>query len=315
MVGRREDIATIVIPSGLAAQARLGPPWADWLARLPKLADEMLREWDLREDGAPMHGFCSLVIPVTAASGQRAVLKLVYDGDDESQSEHLALQGWHGNGAVQLLRAAPTRRVLLLERIHSRDLRSISETDACEVVAGLYSRLHTPAHPQLRPLTTYVERWVGVLNAMPAGAPIPRRLVEQAVALAGDFVGDEASTGTTIHGDLHFENVLAADREPWLAIDPKPMSGDPHYEVAPMLWNRWAELVASGDVRSAVQKRFFALVDGAGLDQNRARDWVIVRVALNAHWAIEDADRAGAALSDEDQRRITRCIAIAKAVQ
>lgn len=315
MVGRRPDIAPPQIPSGLLAQERLGPAWADWLARLPKLADEMLREWDLSEDGAPMHGFCSLVIPVCAASGQRAVLKIAYDGDDESQYEHLALQRWHGNGAVRLLRAAPGQRAMLLERLHGRDLRSVSETEACEVVAGLYPRLHVPAHPQLRTLTSYVERWAGALKAMPAGAPIPRRLVEQTIALARDFVSDEASSGTTIHGDLHSGNVLAAEREPWLAIDPKPMSGDRHYEVAPMLWNRWDELVASGDVRSAVRRRFFLLVDGAGFDETRARDWVIVRMVLNAHWTIEDADGSGTALSDADQQWITRCIAIAKAVQ
>ena len=58
---------------------------------------------------------------------------------------------------------------------------------------------------------------------------------------------DAATTGTLIHGDLHYENVMAADREPWLAIDPKPMSGDPHYEIAPMLWNRFEELAAPGE--------------------------------------------------------------------
>ena len=112
------------------------------------------------------------------------------------------------------------------------------------MVAGLYGRLHVPALPQLRPLTSYVARWAGELAALPRTAPLPRRLVEQAVALARDFVADPASTGTMIHGDLHYENVMAADREPWLAIDPKPMSGDPHYEPAPMLWNRFEELRA-----------------------------------------------------------------------
>ena len=60
-------------------------------------------------------------------------------------------------------------------------------------------------------------------------------------------MSDDASTGTMTHGDLHYANVLAADREPWLVIDPKPMSGDPHYEPAPLLWNRWDEL--DGDIR------------------------------------------------------------------
>ena len=66
-----------------------------------------------------------------------------------------------------------------------------------------------------------------------------------------DFVTDAASTGTMIHGDLHYENVLAADREPWLVIDPKPTNGDPHYEVAPLLWNRWEELAAENGQTSA----------------------------------------------------------------
>ena len=116
-----------------------------------------------------------------------------------------------------------------------------------------------------------------------------------------------------IHGDLHYENVLAADREPWLVIDPKPMSGDPHYEPAPLLWNRWDEL--EGDIRGGVRRRFHAVIDAAGLDEDRARDWVVVRIVLNAHWAIEDAQRADLALDADAQAWITPCIAIAKAVQ
>jgi streptomycin 6-kinase len=116
-----------------------------------------------------------------------------------------------------------------------------------------------------------------------------------------------------VHGDLHYENVLAADREPWLAIDPKPMSGDPHYEPAPMLWNRMDEL--AGDVRNGLRRRFHTLVDVAGLEEERARDWVVVRMVLNAHWAVEDAQRGGRGLSAEEREWITRCIAIVKAVQ
>ncbi|MFI5426222.1 aminoglycoside phosphotransferase family protein [Aeromicrobium sp. UC242_57] len=79
---------------------------------------------------------------------------------------------------------------------------------------------------------------------------MPRRIVEQAIRLGRSFVDDPDSVGRLIHADLHYENVLAAERAPWLAIDPKPVSGDPHYEVAPLLWNRWDEAVATGDVRA-----------------------------------------------------------------
>ena len=121
-----------------------------------------------------------------------------------------------------------------------------------------------------------------------------------------DLVADPASVGVIIHGDLHHHNVLAADREPWLVIDPKPMSGDPHYEPAPMLWNRWDEIVA-GNARENLRRRFHTLVDVAGLDEDRARDWVVVRMVHNMSWAVIDGD------PDEDY--LTMCVTIIKAVQ
>jgi streptomycin 6-kinase len=110
-----------------------------------------------------------------------------------------------------------------------------------------------------------------------------------------------------VHGDLHYDNVLAGHREPWLVIDPKPLRGDPHFEPAPMLWNRWDELVASGDLRDAVRRRFHTLVDTAALDERRARDWVVLRVVLNAVWELEERR--------PDAEQVTRSVTIAKAVQ
>jgi streptomycin 6-kinase len=298
---------TIDLPLDVLAMRDRGDEWAAWVDRLPALARDLLDEWDLTVDGALMNGFCSLVVPVLTADGQRAVLKLHTDADaDESDFEHLALQHWHGNGTVLLLRADPRRRAMLLERLHPRDLSTIGDLEACEVVAGLYGRIHVPALPQLRTITSYVERWTADLEALPRDAPIPRRLREQCVSLARDLVVDPASVGVIIHGDLHHHNVLAADREPWLVIDPKPMSGDPHYEPAPMLWNRWDEIVA-GNARENLRRRFHTLVDVAGLDEDRARDWVVVRMVHNMSWAVIDGDPA------EDY--LTMCVTIIKAVQ
>jgi streptomycin 6-kinase len=93
------------------------------------------------------------------------------------------------------------------------------------------------------------------------------------------------------------------------------MAGDPHYEVAPMLWNRWEEMVSTGDVRGAIRRRFHTIVDIALLDEDRARDWVIVREMHNVLWAIEDAVRQNRRLSAEHQGWVTSAVAIAKAVQ
>jgi streptomycin 6-kinase len=303
------------VPPGLLEQRELGADWARWLDRLPRLLADVVEDWALAYDGPPTHGFCSLVAPVRTPAGRPAVLKVSFDGDTESEHEAVALQHWNGRGTVRLLRADPHRRALLLERLHLEDLTALRDVEACEVVAGFYERLHVPALPQLRTVTAYVERWADALSRLPPGSAIPRRVVEQAVALARDLVGDPASTGVMVHGDLHYENVLAADREPWLVIDPKPMSGDPHYEPAPLLWNRWDDLVDGGNVRDAVRRRFRTAVDVADLDEDRARDWTVLRAVLNAHWSVDDAARAGRRLRPDERAWITRCLTVAKAVQ
>jgi len=300
-------VSVLSLPPDVLAFAERGPDWAAFVERLPRLFAELSDEWGLSVDGEPTHGFCSLVVPVRR-EGEPAVLKLGWP-HDEGEHEALALQRWGGNGTVRLLTADPHRSALLLERLHPTDLTSVPVLEACEVVAALYARLHLPAPPQLRPLAAYVGPWTEQLAELPRDAPVPHRLVQQAVSLGRDLTADPVSNGLMIHADLHYENVLSGDREPWLVIDPKPVSGDPHYEPAPMLWNRWDEAVGSGDVRTAVRRRFHTIVDAAGLDEDRARDWVVVRMLHNAAWELADKPTA------PDHDYLTMCISIAKAVQ
>jgi len=299
----------IGIPAAVTAMGARGPQWAAWVDSLPGTADRALAQWDIRPDGIPAHGHCSLVIPVRTADGSPAMLKIGFP-DEESAHEHLALRRWGGRGAVRLLSADPHHRVLLLERLDTADLTGVSEEQACHVVADLYRTLHVPALPALRPLSFFIDRWTAELAALPRSAPIPRRLVEQAIAMAPDLTADRG-VQRVIHTDLHYGNVLSAQRpesgSQWLAIDPKPVNGDPHYELAPMLWNRWSEI--AGDVRDGVRRRFWTLIDAAGFDEDRARDWVVVRMVHNAMWSVQDGpDRA-------DPAWLTICIAVAKAVQ
>ena len=122
------------------------------------------------------------------------------------------------------------------------DLGDTWDVEACEVVGGLYGLLHVPALPQLATVASYVERWLEELAELGRDLPIPRRYVEQALSLGPDLIADDGSRPVVVHGDLHYANVMADAAGEWLAIDPKPMSGDPHYEPAPMLWNRMEEL-------------------------------------------------------------------------
>jgi streptomycin 6-kinase len=299
------------LPDGVLGMARRGPDWSAWVDGLPALVRGLYDEWELRPDGWMMHGYCALVVPVVTAGGKRAVLKVSFP-EEESEHEHLALSHWGGHGAVPLLRADPRRRAMLLETLRDVSLRDAWDVEACVAVGELYGLLHIPAFHQLRTLPEAIAGAADAMAGLPRNAPLPRRLVAQALSLARDFVADPASAGTLIHTDLHYDNVLMSESGEWLAIDPKPLSGDPHYEVAPMLWNRFEELAApeSGkSVRAGVRRRFHTLVDTAGLDEDRARDWVVVRMLVNAVDALSDRD------AGYPQDWLTTCIAVAKAVQ
>jgi len=293
----------IDLPAAVTAMAGRGPQWAAWVESLPGLAQSLMGQWNLTSDGSVTHGHCSLVLPVRDGDGAAAVLKVGFP-DEESQHEHLALRRWAGDGAVRLLNADPHRRALLLERVHPVDLTAVSDLEACTLVADLYRRIHVPALPALRPLSLFIDRWNAELAGLERAAPIPRRLVEQALALGADLGADRAVAARVLHTDLHYANVLASDRAPWLVIDPKPVNGDPHYEIAPMLWNRWDDI--ADDVRAGVRRRLWTLVDAAGFDEDRARAWVIVRMVHNAMWACRETPRADGWL--------TICVAVAKAV-
>ncbi|MET8519828.1 aminoglycoside phosphotransferase family protein [Nocardioides sp. NPDC004968] len=293
------------LPDSFVALAANGPDWAAWLDRLSGLLRDLLEEWSLRPDGEATHGNTALVVPVRTADDEAAVLKIGWP-HWEAEHEALALQTWGGRGAVRLLRADPKRFALLLERLHPEDLSELWDVQACEIVGDFYRRLHVPAPPQLRTLSAQAARWASELGESERRLPVPPRMVEQARAIARDFAADEATDGKLIHTDLHFDNVLRADREEWLVIDPKPLSGDPHYELAPMLWNRFEEY--AGRIRDGVRDRFFALVDAAELDENRARAWAVLRLVVNVKGELEDNQTP-------DKDWITAMISVAKAVQ
>ena len=302
---------TVEIPAELLAFTGRDESWDAWLAGLPRLIRDVLAEWALVADGPARSGQAAVAVPVRTATGEVAMAKFGWP-HPEARHEHLALRAWGGRGAVRLLQADPHRSVLLLERADAgRDLTTVPVLEACQVVAGLYGVLHRPALPQLDRLSVHAARWATELAALREDRLVPRRYVDQAVALLRDFAADPGTDGTLIHTDLHYFNVLAAEREPWLVIDPKPLSGDPAYEVAPMLWNRWDEAVATGNLRGALLDRLYALVDASGLDEDRVRAWVTVRELVNIKWALTDTPPGGSNLDDW----VTAAITIVKAMQ
>jgi len=272
-----------------------------WLHRLPGLLAEVFQHWQLRVDGPSWHGWCAIAVPVRAPAGP-AVLKVNWP-HHEAEHEHLALKRWDGAGAIRLLAADPSRWALLVERADAgRDLEREPLERACTVIGTLLCRLAVPAVPQLRTLSAEA---AGIALAVAGLDTIPRRFVDQARSLCADLVADADVDSCLLHADLHFQNVLAATRESWLAIDPKPMAAEPAFGVAPALWNRWDEVAAARSPRDHLGLRLQWLCEAGGIDRDRAKAWTIVREVQNALWATEDGDND----------RVTIAVTIIKAMQ
>jgi streptomycin 6-kinase len=259
----------ITAPEGFGKA--LGDRADEWVASLPTLATKACSRWRLTPDGPLMNGMCAVVLPVRQADGHPAALKITWVGD-ETEGEPLALKLYDGNGAVRLLDHDEELGALLLERLdHTRSLNDEPIDKAVGVICGLLRRhrhLNAPAE---------IRRFQGELRDHPA---IPRTLFD-----AARDVADNRTMGTTlVNEDLHYQNVLRGDREPWLTIDPKPLSGDPEYSVIPLLWNRFDEL----DGRKGLTDRFLTICDAAELDVAKARDWTLYRAVANWTWCLEE---------------------------
>ncbi|MFD9277405.1 aminoglycoside phosphotransferase family protein [Streptomyces mirabilis] len=300
--------SVIDVPVGLAASQDKynGAAGRAFVAGLPERAAHFLERWELRLDGPSMHGVTALVLPVLRADGTPAVLKLQLL-DEESAGEPAALRVWDGGAAVRLLAHDEATCTLLLERLdQTRMLTHLPDTrEAALVVARLLARLTAvPAPEGMRRLgdiaEAMLERVPGALKLI--ADPAERRLVEDCAAAVREVATEPGDR--LLHWDLHYDNVLrdlqdlqdlqdlrdpdglqdgdarSVGRGPWIAIDPKPLAGDPGFDLCPALGNRFEP--------AEIRWRFDAMTDVMGLDRERARAWTLGRVLQNTLWDIED---------------------------
>jgi streptomycin 6-kinase len=265
-----------VIAARLSASCRQSPEASDWLARLPTVIRELEVRWSLTV-GAPFDSnevSCAWVAPVTRADGSLAVLKVSMP-HFEAEHEIAGLRFWDGDPTVRLIEADERVGAMLLERCvpgtHLRVLRSEVEQDV--VVANLLRRLwRRPASPHpFRTLSIMTARWTEETLAQSRQWP-DAGLVQEGLNLLQQL-SRPAADDVILATDLHAGNVLQAQREPWLVIDPKPFIGDPAYDATQHLLNCIARLRAE-PLRTI--QRFAELLE---VDCERVRMWTFGRLA------------------------------------
>jgi streptomycin 6-kinase len=190
----------------------------------------------------------------------------------ESEHEAAALALWAGEGAVRLLAHDEGRNALLLERCRPGTyLSDLDPDDGLGVLIGLLPRLWRPAGAPFRSLAEEAGWWAGYIRREweEAGRPFEEELVDAAVSALQELAPTQGEQ-VLLHQDLHPDNVLAAQREPWLVIDPKPLVGEREFGLAPII--RSFEL---GHGERAVVGRLDRLTAELGLDRERARGWAL----------------------------------------
>lgn len=263
------------IPAHLAARCGATGEGTEWLKRLPGLIDELTTRWSLEVDD-PFDSpevSASWVAPVRLPDGGPGVLKI---GLPHMEADHEAhgLAFWKGDGAVHLLSADHAGNAMLLERcMPGTPLRDEPTSVQDSVVAGLLRRLWRKpgaTHP-FRPLSTMLSAWSEETATQEAFWPDPG-LVRHGLGLFRELAS-RSPEGVLLATDLHAGNVLRAEREPWLVIDPKPFVGDPAYDATQHLFNSLPSILADP---TATIRRFSELLD---VPSDRVGLWMLARAA------------------------------------
>ncbi len=276
----------------------------EWLGELPSLVDELSSRWELRL-AAPYHGgSCSWVAAAQRRDGSRAVLKVTWP-HREARPEGEVLRLWAGRGSVLVHEHDEQRYALLLER--------------CDPGTELGSAGHIPAEERLV-LGAEVLR---ELWASGQGAPAADSRIERLSDVAGEWADladeragrhewpAEVDTGlftlgarllrelpfsagheAVLHGDFNPGNLLAAERRPWLAIDAKPMYGDPAFDPWRLI-EQIDDPFAHPEPHRVLRRRTALVADALGEDAARLHAWALARHVDYVLWSVD-----GGGLSD-----------------
>ena len=267
-----------------------GPAGAEWLVRLPAFLAQCAGRWGLTFTEPFANLSYNYVIPAGTKTGQPVVLKCGVP-NPELTNEMAALAHYGGRGCVRLLEADPDLGVMLLERLRPGTPLSYLSNDeeatliAAKVMATLWSSV--PAGHTFPTIADWGRGFHRLRHRFNGTAgPFPPHLVAQAEELYTNLTATMA-TPVLLHGDLHHDNILAAGRQNWLAIDPKGLVGEPVYETGALLRNPgW--IFGNPHPHQILSRRVELLAGTLGFEPGRIIDWGLAQAMLSAWWHYED---------------------------
>jgi streptomycin 6-kinase len=262
-----------------------------WLGRLPHLLEECADQWSLAGLEPVEELSYNFVAAARRADGSEVMLKIGVP-NPELDSEIAALRVYDGRGAARMLAVDEERGALLLERLRPGvPLARLGDDEeatriAARVMRALWRR--PPAYHSFRSVRDWAAGLVRMRHHFGGGTgPFPRKLTEKAERLFAELL-DSMEDEVLLHGDLHHWNILSAEREPWLAIDPKGILGEPAYEVGALLRNELDLLTREPNPVRITARRVAILAEELGFERERTLAWSLAQAVLSAWWCVED---------------------------
>jgi len=294
----------VVVHEHLRRARETSPDGLAWLERLPSLIAEACLAWDIEIAGTPYEGgVCGWVAPVRGAIGE-AVLKVSWP-HDEAATEAVALRWWDGAGTVRLLAEDSDAWTMLLERCEpGTPLREVGLPNerglaiGAELLNALWGKGAPPRDgPRFDSMAQVCDEWAREAErraeryraALCALGTDPGILTLGIELLRG--LPRSSGRQVVVHGDFNPGNLLAATRAPYLAIDPKPMIGDPAYDP----WSLVAQLdwpFRLPDAARPVAERIRRLAELVDLVPERIAAWGVARDVHGGLWAASEGNAA-----------------------
>jgi streptomycin 6-kinase len=264
-------------------------PGRQWLDILPELIEEIAGKWSLKIDKPFSDLSYNYVAPCVCPNGTKAVLKIGFpEKDSVNFLEAKTLDFVAGEGIVRLLKFDEEFCAMLLERaLPGENLIGICKQDdeqatkiAISVMKGFWRVAPENAgFPNL-------EKWIEGLRSA-EDTTFPQKSVKKARDYFTELIASSRQA-VLLHGDLHHGNILSAEREAFLAIDPKGIIGDIGYEISVFLNNPRSWILKHSNRKSILRKRIEMFSESCEIEPESLRKWAYAEAVLSAWWTMED---------------------------
>ncbi len=269
-----------------------GDAGKQWLQQLPAIINVMVQHWGLRHI-MPVDNMTYNYVAMAMTNAQLPVVLKISCDAKTSNEEMRALEYFDGDGSIQLLAAEDEYHALLLQQaIPGTTLKTLYPqhlNEVMDIYVAVMNKLHDKKLPP-RHEFRHVRDWLQAFTRVDL-SQLPADMVAQAKEITAELLSTMRNE-ILLHGDLHHDNLIKHEDE-WLAIDPKGIVGDAEFEIAAFDIIHPSEFPLGSKVIDLFAQRINSLAQKSGLDVERIKNWVFVRLILSTAWSIEDNTEIG----------------------